>query len=137
MEHHDDIPFALIFNSDIYTPPGKSNIFVKIGGSEVLSLLETTSLPGALRNISRDVWDLYEQDPKLCIARLRGFTAFAITKRALRVLGFFDENIFPAYYEDNDIEIRLNRAVRAGGCSPIQDLASAPLQHNNNDHYVR
>lgn len=83
------------------------------------------------------MWDLYEQDPMLCIAHMRDWTAFAMTKRALRVLGFFDENIYPAFWEDDDISIRLDRAKRAGHCSPIQDLASATLQHNNNDGYVR
>jgi hypothetical protein len=59
---------------------------------------------GALRNFSADLWKLYDRDPKFCLAFFRPpgpdlWTAFAFTRRALRVLGFFDENIYPAYYE--------------------------------------
>ena len=35
-----------------------------------------------------------------------------------QVMGYFDENIWPAYYEDNDADNRLVRAVAAGVCSP-------------------
>lgn len=144
MAHHDDIPFAFIFNNDMYTPPGKP--IMSVGALPValhpfipvrLTFRISNSFIGALRNLSREMWNIYEQDPILCIAHMHGWSAFAMTKRALRVLGFFDENIFPAYWEDNDIQIRLNRAMRAGHCSPIQKLASASLQHNYYDHYVR
>jgi GT2 family glycosyltransferase len=83
------------------------------------------------------MWNLYDQDPLLCIAHSREWTAFSMTKRALQVLGLFDENIYPAYWEDDDMHIRLNHAVKANICSPVRYLTSATLQHNNNDDYVR
>jgi len=73
----------------------------------------------------------------MCIAHLRNWTAFAMTKRALRVLGYFDENMYPAFYEDDDMAVRLDRAVKVGLCSPIRHLTSASLKHNDNDGYVR
>jgi GT2 family glycosyltransferase len=83
------------------------------------------------------MWDLYGQDPTLCIALAREWSVFAMTKRALRILGLFDENFYPAYWEDDDMKIRLDRAVKADLCSPIQYLTSTSLKHNNNDGYVR
>lgn len=35
------------------------------------------------------------------------YSLFAVTRRALLEVGLFDENIFPAYYEDDDYRIRL------------------------------
>ena len=32
--------------------------------------------------------------------------AFVYTRHALNVLGKFDENIYPAYYEDHDMDLR-------------------------------
>lgn len=60
-----------------------------------------------------------------------------MTRRGLRVLGYFDENIYPAYWEDSDMYLRLDRAVERGLCSPIRKLNSAVLQHGEHDYYVR
>ncbi|MGC9193703.1 MAG: hypothetical protein ACP5FQ_07430 [Thermoplasmata archaeon] len=39
--------------------------------------------------------------------RCQDFAAFAITKMAILNVGFFDENFFPAYFEDTDYDVRL------------------------------
>lgn len=39
-----------------------------------------------------------------------GWSCFALTARAVREVGTFDENIFPVYFEDQDYEWRLHRA---------------------------
>lgn len=85
------------------------------------------------------MWTLYKEDPNLCLAHFEpyGFTSFLMTRRALRVLGYFDENIHPAYFEDNEMRLRLGRAVEEGLCSPMQKLTSAGLRHGDYDYYVR
>jgi len=35
------------------------------------------------------------------------FSTFILTKKALETVGYFDENIYPAYYEDNDYRYRI------------------------------
>lgn len=35
------------------------------------------------------------------------FSTFILTKKALETIGYFDENIYPAYYEDNDYRYRI------------------------------
>jgi len=35
------------------------------------------------------------------------FNTFILTKKALETVGYFDENIYPAYYEDNDYRYRI------------------------------
>jgi GT2 family glycosyltransferase len=37
------------------------------------------------------------------------YNTFAFTRAALDRFGLFDENIYPAYYEDNDFQLRQNR----------------------------
>lgn len=93
---------------------------------------------GALERLSKELWALYDGDANLCLAHFRPccFTSFVVTRRALQILGFFDENIYPAYWEDSDMYLRLDRAVEEGLCSPITELVSASLRHGDYDHYV-
>lgn len=51
------------------------------------------------------------RDPRLC----RGFfdvtagqdaVVFVLTRHGLEALGRFDENIYPAYFEDHDMDLR-------------------------------
>jgi len=65
------------------------------------------------------------------------WSAFAMTKRAHRILGLFDKSFHPTYWEDDDMKIRPDRAVKADLCSAIKYLTSTSLKHNNNDDYVR
>jgi GT2 family glycosyltransferase len=39
-----------------------------------------------------------------------GWSCFALTARAARAVGRFDENIYPVYFEDEDYELRLGLA---------------------------
>lgn len=80
MMHHEDVEWCLIFNTDMYVPPG------------------------ALDVLAEEIWEEYDKDPGFC----RGFfnvtagpdaVVFAFTRRGMQVLGKFDENIYPAYYE--------------------------------------
>jgi tetratricopeptide (TPR) repeat protein len=53
-----------------------------------------------------------------------GWALFGQRPRCTRVVGPYDENIWPAYYEDVDYHIRLTHA----GITPVRPL-SAPLEH--------
>lgn len=39
-----------------------------------------------------------------------GYTCFAITKVAIETIGYFDQNLWPAYFEDNDYDYRARLA---------------------------
>lgn len=51
--------------------------------------------------------------------------------------GRFDENIFPAYLEDREMEIREQIAVDEGTCSPPHKYTSATLEHGLSSEYLR
>jgi GT2 family glycosyltransferase len=53
-----------------------------------------------------------------------GWACFGQTASCTTRVGWYDENFWPAYYEDNDYEMRLRRA----GISPVR-VVSQPLQH--------
>jgi len=57
------------------------------------------------------------------------YTSYVYTRRALEVLGLFDENIYPAYYEDVEMDVRMGRAVAAGVCSPFRWFNSSEFVH--------
>ncbi len=53
-----------------------------------------------------------------------GFALFAQSPECVKRVGFYDENFWPAYYEDDDYAHRLRRA----GIEPLSVL-SEPVQH--------
>ena len=57
------------------------------------------------------------------------YTSYVYTRRALEVLGLFDENIYPAYYEDVEMDVRMGRAVAAGVCAPARWFNSSEFVH--------
>lgn len=63
-------------------------------------------------------------DPAARVVTLDGFSAFALNRAALDAVGYFDEAITPAYYEDCDFEYR----CRLAGV-PIWPMPSG-LQHD-------
>jgi len=104
---------AIIFNADMYTPPG------------------------SLDRFGQEVWAAIDADPSLCVgffnARGAGvegrYCSYVYTRRALEVLGLFDENIYPAYYEDVEMDVRMGRAVAAGVCAPARWFNSSEFVH--------
>ena len=58
--------------------------------------------PGALTTLDETVQD----EP--AVYHMLGFAAFAITREAVAEVGWFDENIHPAYFEDNDYARRID-----------------------------
>ena len=113
MLFHEDVPWAIIFNVDVYVPPG------------------------ALARLNEEIWAEYDRDPRFC----RGFfnvtagqdaVVFVYTRHGLQTLGKFDENIYPAYFEDHDMDLRHNRT--GGWCSsPPARFVSATMHHGGLD----
>jgi hypothetical protein len=96
--------------------------------------------PGSLANVSAAVMEVI-RDPEFCLGTLRirnikGFvwSTLAVTRRTLDVLGFFDENVFPAYYEDNEYDIRIQKTHQSGTpCRLLPVHAANSFHHGPED----
>ena len=71
--------------------------------------------PGMLREIARSMSDTTLPQNSTCLWALSGdpvspYASFVLTSRAVKAVGFFDENFWPAYAEDCDYTARLVRA---------------------------
>ena len=72
-------------------------------------------LPGSLREMAERMFDSSSSHKTACVWAMVGepvgpFSTFIITRRAVRMVGIWDENFWPAYGEDCDYEARLVRA---------------------------
>ena len=96
-------------------------------------------LPGTLAAVAREAWSIHlSHSLLLCTRPLPGeghaFSAFALFRAGYGALGRFDENFWPAYFEDCDY---LQRAVR----SPLLWRVSShwhiehPTAARDNDHF--
>lgn len=86
-------PYWLIVGDDIYFDKGSlQKLAIKIS-------LEPNILNSVLINF---MWNGHSSL----------FTSFIFTKKTIETVGYFDENIYPAYFEDNDIAYRM---VLSGG----------------------
>jgi hypothetical protein len=72
--------------------------------------------PGQLRAVAEALARRYSTNSKAFTWKLFGATCFAVTAPLVKAVGLFDENIFPAYYEDNDFfGARLHAYCRRAG----------------------
>ncbi len=90
--------------------------------------------PGVLRHLSRSVERAIRHDERFGI----GFTSLccgsewstvAFTRRLVAVVGLFDENFYPAYYEDDDYAIRVHHS----GAFAAARFNNTPLLHGDLD----
>lgn len=70
---------------------------------------------GKLRELARNMADANSEQNHTCLWALVGdpvspYAAFILTKKSLNMVGYFDENFWPAYAEDCDYTARLIRA---------------------------
>mmetsp|Transcript_14715 Transcript_14715/g.24348 ORF Transcript_14715/g.24348 Transcript_14715/m.24348 type:complete len:335 (-) Transcript_14715:546-1550(-) len=71
---------------------------------------------GMLKRLAQYVWKVIEEDKDaaMIMFKFRGsrwmMAAFVVTKDSLRRLGMFDENFYPAWYEDHDWWRRIKMA---------------------------
>lgn len=107
--YHTDYETLIIINDDIFF---KENSFVKF----VKFALDNKNIPIIVGpNHSNN-----------------GFSVFAYNKIAYDLFGYFDENIYPAYFEDTDFA---NRVVLSGYKIPVFDMELVHLRNegiNNN-----
>jgi len=47
------------------------------------------------------------------------FSSFMINRKLIEKVGYFDEGFFPAYYEDNDMHYRIQKAGLVALCCPM------------------
>ncbi len=79
--------------------------------------------PGDLARLEQTV------QPEAALFHMMSFAAFALTRQALDVLGYFDENFHPAYDEDVDYAYRCQLATvpRIGVMSSARHIGSATI----------
>lgn len=63
----------------------------------------------------KDLYSAHQQNPDQLVyvtegSGLNAFSCFLITPKALEEVGYFDEQFYPAYFEDNDYAYRLKLA---------------------------
>lgn len=77
---------------------------------------DTAWMPGSLQKLAGHMWNA-SRDNTTEVALMNWtfpigegkYNAFGLTRAALARFGLFDENIYPAYFEDNDFEVRQSR----------------------------
>jgi hypothetical protein len=67
---------------------------------------DVSFLPGQLAEMAAALSHRYEVD-SLFVWHFFGYSCFAVTSRMVAAVGVFDENIYPAYYEDWDWWVRI------------------------------
>jgi GT2 family glycosyltransferase len=109
--------YALVINNDAELRPDAARLLALHGG-QFVSCVSVDSL--ARRDGARtleDLWASGRPHPD--------FSAFAIRKSVTDQIGWFDEEMFPAYCEDSDFHVRMHRA---GICALAVDL---PFLHHS------
>ncbi|GJD12399.1 hypothetical protein Gasu2_64860 [Galdieria sulphuraria] len=108
--------WGLIVNNDVYFPSGSLK---SLKYQTELTLLE---------------------DPHLCLGFVSfrnmhfGYSGFVATSRLVQYAGYFDENLFPAYYDDNELDIRLREVNRNDDVCTRHDIVfSNGIHHGIED----
>ncbi|WIA35977.1 hypothetical protein OEZ86_004357 [Tetradesmus obliquus] len=77
---------------------------------------DTAWMPGSLQKLAGHMWNASRDNSMEVVLMnwtypigLGMYNAFGLTRTALGRFGLFDENIYPAFYEDNDFQIRQAR----------------------------
>lgn len=81
--------------------------------------------------------DHEEKNPDFSCGRDTGFNCFAVNRKCYRNVGTFDENFFPAYYEDNDYDRRVRLSHETiiydicGETGLLEHYGSATIRKDN------
>ena len=78
--------------------PSWNYIFKTNPGPWLISGSDIMFLPGSLALLD----DVYEKNPDAGMVMADGYNVFLMTPKALELVGYLDENFYPAYYEDCD-----------------------------------
>lgn len=63
--------------------------------------------PGSLKKVSEYMTPDKLNEVMFAARGDQAFTTYIFTKKTIETIGYFDENIYPAYYEDNDYRYRM------------------------------
>jgi GT2 family glycosyltransferase len=75
-------------------------------------------------NVLQEFIDM-EKPESQCLWMLHHFNFFCLHKRFIEKVGWFDENFYPAYFEDNDFVYRCNLAEMPPGHTTPEMTAKA------------
>ena len=105
--HHKNLGFSAGANQIIMGAPDAA--YWLIANNDI------SFRPGSLKEIAKNMADRYDWWAKSCLWGMAGdqlsqYSLFALTPRAVKSVGYFDENFWPAYGEDCDYTIRLMKA---------------------------
>jgi len=78
--------------------PSWNYIFKNNPGPWLISGSDIMFLPGSLALLD----DVIERNPDAGMVMADGYNVFLMTPKALELVGYLDENFYPAYYEDCD-----------------------------------
>lgn len=87
--------------------------------------------PGQLQRIA-DYWDRHKNDdPPMAVLNTNfGWNIHSITRHGLNVMGFLDENFYPCYYDDCDMDYRHTLARRKKLVSyPVEGECTIQAHH--------
>ncbi len=112
---NSDYDFVFLINSDIRFHPGDIDAMISLAGKSLESAFITVSGPHGRHG---EDWEYSH-----------GLAASILMPGAFRDAGYFDENIFPAYFEDCDYfnRIRLARGIESTDVRPTLDDLENPL----------
>lgn len=110
MIENKDLPNGSLFeniriekNKNLGCGPSWNRIMTTTDGPWMLPNSDIMFLPGAIATANQAAID----NPSLGIVSVRMFSAFLLTPLCKERVGLFDENFFPAYFEDCDYDYRL------------------------------
>ena len=77
--------------------------------------------------------DFVTKNPDQVVIKGAGYSVFGYTRLAYEKLGYFDENIYPAYFEDSDFSARIQKAgfSEVDFTVDISHIGSSSIPSNN------
>eukprot|EP00798_Chlamydomonas_sp_ICE-L_P015805 gene15805-21927_t len=110
--------------------------------------LDIEFAPGSLQRLAHRAWEDWDKNLldqaviEYCNDGMSGgYSAFVMSRSIISKLGLFDENIFPAYYEDTEYEIRMRKYEESTGLyihrylyGDVVALHGLPTEEGGMDH---
>lgn len=124
-------------NKNLGCGPSWNRIMKGYPGPWLIAGNDIAFLPGALSLFD----DVYERHPAADLIFGDGYNVFMMTPSGVEKIGYFDENFFPAYYEDVDHHYRASLAkatiLGVDGFRRIHGDATSPDDYSQGSNTVR